>query len=68
LPVTAIQHNNGGHGTYNTIIKNKLDQLWIQYGSNIDPTTAASLIRGLAADIKAWIVAHPNESINNIVL
>ncbi len=69
LPLTAIQHNSGGHALYNQKVKTKLTQLWNSNGqAAMTPQTAEALVRSLANDIKTWILAHPNESINNIIL
>ncbi len=68
IPLTKIQHN-GSHRIYSDLIENKLNALWIQYGgTNMTALTADGVVRNLANQIKTWIVAHPNESINNIIL
>jgi hypothetical protein len=68
MPLTTIQHN-GSHFLYNQKVKTKLTQLWNSNGqAAMSPQTAEALIRSLANDIKTWILAHPNESINNIIL
>jgi len=68
IPLTSIQHN-GSHNIYNQKVKNKLVALWNSNGgSGMSTQTATTLVRQLANDIRNWIIAHPNESINNITL
>ena len=68
IPLTAIQHN-GSHAVYNQKIADKLQYLWDNFGQGgMSIQTAQTLVRNLGNDIRAWIVAHPNESINNIIL
>lgn len=70
MPLTAIQHNSGGHSLYNSKVKAKLVSIVQQGGgnSNFTPNFAAQKVRELATQIENWILAHPNESINNITL
>jgi hypothetical protein len=69
IPLTAIQHNNGGHAVYNALIESKLGQLWAQnVGASMSVQTAQNLVRNLANDVRNWITTHPNESINNLIL
>ncbi len=68
IPLTTIQHN-GSHALYNQKIGTKLDNLWNTFGqSGMSVETAAAEVRNLANQIRNWIVSHPNESINNIIL
>lgn len=69
IPLTAIQHN-GSHALYNQKVKSKLMEIVQQGGgiNNFTPDFAAQKLRELSSKIKIWINAHPNETINNIVL
>jgi A nuclease family of the HNH/ENDO VII superfamily with conserved AHH len=68
IPLTTIQHN-GSHNIYNDLVESKLGQLWAQNGgAGMSNETAEALVRNLANQIRDWIVSHPNQSINNLIL
>jgi A nuclease family of the HNH/ENDO VII superfamily with conserved AHH len=68
IPLTAIQHN-GSHNIYNDLVESRLGQLWAQNGGpNMTNATAEALVRDLDNQIRNWIVSHPNQSINNLIL
>ncbi len=69
IPLTAIQHNSGGHTLYNQKVKEKLIQLWNANGQDaMSNETAENLVRNLVNSVRNWIVTHPNQSINDIIL
>lgn len=68
IPLNSLQHTPP-HGVYNDKILTKLNNLWFQNGgANMSTQTAEALVRNLTDQIRNWIVAHPNTSINDIVL
>ncbi|MBK8710275.1 MAG: AHH domain-containing protein [Niastella sp.] len=68
IPLTTTQHS-GSHGIYNDKLRDKLQSLLNQSELlNWNNNQCAIAVRKLANDLKNWIVAHPNESINNIVI
>jgi hypothetical protein len=66
VPLTAIQHS-GSHFTYNQKIGQKLTDLW-NANPGMSASDAAAEVRNLGNQIRSWITAHPNESVNNIIL
>jgi hypothetical protein len=69
IPLNIIQHGPGGHLVYNTIVWSKLEQLWANLLSNNGTALQAEAeLINLTNQIKNWIVAHPNQSINGLIL
>ncbi len=68
IPLTTAQHN-GSHPLYNDKVRDKLQSLLNQATAfNWSNTQCANAVRNLANDIRNWIITHPNESINNIII
>ena len=67
LPLNSIQHAPP-HDIYNTKIINRLDNLYLQNGGKyMSNSKAEELVRALSNEIKVWVSAHPNSSINDII-
>ena len=68
IPLNTVQHTSGGHALYNQKVKAKLLALWNAGGNTASPGLSKLLVRNLANNIRIWILAHPNQSINDIIL
>lgn len=68
IPLNAIQHSSGGHTLYNEKVRIKLQALWDVGGNTGSADLAKILVRNLGNNIRSWILAHPNQSINDIIL
>lgn len=68
IPLTTVQHN-GSHWLYNQKVGTKLQNLLDQATAlNWNNAKCATEVRNLTNNIKNWIISHPNESINNIII
>jgi len=68
IPLSTVQHN-GSHTLYNDKVYVKLQNLLSSAtAQNWSNAQCANEIRNLANNIRNWIVTHPNESINNIII
>jgi len=68
IELGTVQHL-GSHANYNTVVFNKLENLFNNNGGlTISAELAENLVRNLANQIRTWIVTHPNTSVNQIVL
>ena len=56
------------HSTYNTTVANKLNKIVTDYGANLTPQIAESELKNLISQIRNWIVNHPGQNINNLVI
>jgi hypothetical protein len=71
IPLSAIQHNSGGHLAYNTKVSTYLQNQINNYQGGINAitnTAAENILNILNNQIRTWIINNPGVSINNIVL
>jgi hypothetical protein len=71
IPLSAIQHNSGGHLEYNTKVSNYLQNQINNYLGGINAISnigAENILNILNNQIRTWIINNPGVSINNIVL
>lgn len=67
LPITVFQHNSG-HPGYISKVSAKLDELWLQFGSDaMSPETARSVLESLIGQLKSLIQNNSTVKLDELI-